>query len=148
MFIFVIVIKLLLSVVHVSFVSSLPRTNSNPVSIYFGEGSPYMMSREVKFGDLSSLGSSRSSMHRESRCFAVCVKLNSHVREISVLDLFIFSGCYPRFQANCFIPRLSHLKQAQIYLFGLFFCFLFSAGGSFYTLCSRNIIRTLFILYY
>lgn len=47
--------------------------NSNPVRFYFSEGSPYMMSREVKFCDLSPLGSSRSSMHRESRCFAVCV---------------------------------------------------------------------------
>lgn len=81
-----------MSVLHLSYISSVKRKNSNPVSIYFGEGSPYDVSRGQvlrPFFILSPIrnGSSRSSMHHESRCFAVCVWNWTHMEGFSLVSL-------------------------------------------------------------
>lgn len=150
--------KLLMSVLHLSYISSVKRKNSNPVSIYFGEGSPYMMSGEVKFCDLSSFRV-RSEMAPLAllctmnpvalqfvfvcetehtwkvlvwflclQCFwrpaeisrvsvRVCKTLKGKLHFLPIY-IFSFTSTFATFQAIRFIPRQSHLKQAQMYLLG------------------------------
>ncbi len=151
--------KLLMSVLHLSYISSVKRKNSNPVSIYFGEGSPYMMSGEVQvlrpFFILSPIRKWLLSLFYAPwipllcsfvfvcetehtwkvlvwflclQCFwrpaeisrvsvRVCKTLKGKLHFLPIY-IFSFTSTFATFQAIRFIPRQSHLKQAQMYLLG------------------------------